>query len=76
MTQKAKQLSKIVTHYINTNTKQSHLDQLIQSFNTGKSTGMVKIEDLGSLGTCYNVNGHGGYIANDTMDFVSFIKNI
>ncbi len=75
MTHKAQQLSKIVTHYINTHTKQSHLDQLIESFNTGKSTGQVTVEDLGSLGKCYNVNGHGGYIASD-IGIVSFIKNI
>ena len=75
MTHKARQLSKIVTHYINTHTKKSHLDQLIESFNTGKSTQMVTIEDLGSLGTCYTVNGHGGYIAHD-VGIVSFIKNI
>jgi hypothetical protein len=75
MTHKSIQLSKIVAHYINTHTKKSHLDQLIESFNTGKSTQMVTIEDLGSLGTCYTVNGHGGYIAHD-VGIVSFIKNI
>jgi len=75
MTHKARQLSKIVTHYINTHTKKSHLDQLIESFNTGKSTQMVTIEDFGSLGIGYNVNGHGCYIPRDS-GFVDFLKNI
>jgi len=62
MTITSKHLSKIVTHYINTNAKTSHLDQLIESLNTGKSTDFVTVEDFGSLGRGYNVNGHGCYI--------------
>jgi|21_taG_2_1085346.scaffolds.fasta_scaffold331307_1 hypothetical protein len=72
---KSQQLSKIVTHYINTHTKASHLDQLIESFNTGKPTSMVTIEDLGSLGKGHNVNGHGCYVPVDGGR-VLFIKNV
>ena len=70
-----KNISTIVRHYCDTVPNfQSHLDDLIESINTGVSNSRVLIEDYGNLGKGYFVKGHGSYIANGSH--VLFMKEI
>ena len=74
MTIKSKQLSKIVSHYIE-NWGHSGLDSLIEVFNTDTEDRSISIEDLGVLGKAFHITGFGSYVVSDSEN-VLFLKNI
>ncbi len=74
MTIKSKQLSKIVSHYIE-NWGHSGLDSLIEVFNTDTENKFISIEDYGSLGKGYYITNFGAYVVNDTEN-VLFLEHI
>ena len=74
MTIKSKQLSKIVSHYIEYY-GHSGLDSLIEVFNTDTEDRSISIEDYGSLGKGYYITNFGAYVVNDTEN-VLFLKHI
>ena len=76
MTINSTQLSKIVSHYIENHTKASKLAFLIEALTTGIGSDLILIEDYGSLGKGYYVNGHGSYICSTEHCGVSFLKAI
>jgi len=76
MTINSTQLSKIVSHYIENHTKASNLAFLIEALTTGIGSDLILIEDYGSLGKGYYVNGHGSYICSTEHCGVSFLKAI
>ncbi len=76
MTINSTQLSKIVSHYIENHTKVSRLEYLVEALTTGIGSSDVIIEDYGSLGKGFYVNGHGSYICSAEHSGVSFLKAI
>jgi hypothetical protein len=78
MTINSTQLSKIVSHYIeNRQSKVNKLDFLVEALTTGIDIeGEILIEDYGSLGKGFYVNGHGSYICSTEHCGVSFLKAI
>ena len=76
MTINSTQLSKIVSHYIENHTKINRLTSLIDALTTGVGSDEVLIEDYGSLGKGFYVNGHGSYICSTEHCGVSFLSSI
>ena len=77
MTINSTQLSKIVSHYIeNRQSKVNKLAFLVDALTTGIGSDEILIEDYGSLGKGFYVNGHGSYICSTEHCGVSFLKAI
>ena len=78
MTINSTQLTKIVSHYIENREKSlvNKLYSLVDALTTGIGSDDILIEDYGSLGKGFYVNGHGSYICSTEHSGVSFLKAI